>query len=195
MKNKKTIWKWLFLAVLAINLGSLAFVSSRVFNVRDQDFVGKEVSKPKEATEVGKVTTNRDQLNQLINTYLQDFQTSEMSYKFYLSNSQAVLEASYQLFGQKIPLYIYFEPLALNDGSVALQVKNVSAGSLNLPTSAVLAYVKSSFKLPAFVEVLPTKDQVILHLPQLPLADNLYLKANQLDLVSGNFTFNLMIKP
>lgn len=194
MKNKKTIWKWLFLALLAINLGTFAFISSRVFNVRDQQSLG-QVSKPTETTEVAKITTDRNQLNQLINTYLQDFQTSEMSYKFYLSNSQAVLEASYQLFGQKIPLYIYFEPLALNDGSVALQVKNVSAGTLNLPTSAVLAYVKSSVKLPNFVEVLPTKDQVILHLPQLALADNLYLKANQLDLVSGNFTFNLMIQP
>lgn len=194
MKNKKTIWKWLFLALLAINLGTFAFISSRVFNVRDQQSLG-QVSKLTETTEVGKITTDRNQLNQLINTYLQDFQTSEMSYKFYLSNSQAVLEASYQLFGQKIPLYIYFEPLALNDGSVALQVKNVSAGTLNLPTSAVLAYVKSSIKLPNFVEVLPTKDQVILHLPQLALADNLYLKANQLDLVSGNFTFNLMIQP
>ena len=194
MKNKKTIWKWLFLALLAINLGTSAFISSRVFNVRDQQSLGQG-SKPTETTEVAKITTDRNQLNQLINTYLQDFQTSEMSYKFYLSNSQAVLEASYQLFGQKIPLYIYFEPLALNDGSVALQVKNVSAGTLNLPTSAVLAYVKSSIKLPNFVEVLPTKDQVILHLPQLALADNLYLKANQLDLVSGNFTFNLMIQP
>ncbi|MDG6119168.1 YpmS family protein [Lactococcus formosensis] len=194
MKNKKTIWKWLFLALLAINLGTFAFISSRVFNVRDQQSLG-QVSKPTETTEVAKITTDRNQLNQLINTYLQDFQTSEMSYKFYLSNSQAVLEASYQLFGQKIPLYIYFEPLALNDGSVALQVKKVSAGTLNLPTSAVLAYVKSSIKLPNFVEVLPTKDQVILHLPQLALADNLYLKANQLDLVSGNFTFNLMIQP
>lgn len=194
MKNKKTIWKWLFLALLAINLGTFAFISSRVFNVRDQQSLGQG-SKPTETTEVAKITTDRNQLNQLINTYLQDFQTSEMSYKFYLSNSQAVLEASYQLFGQKIPLYIYFEPLALNDGSVALQVKNVSAGTVNLPTSAVLAYVKSSIKLPNFVEVLPTKDQVILHLPQLALADNLYLKANQLDLVSGNFTFNLMIQP
>ncbi|MCO7179695.1 YpmS family protein [Lactococcus formosensis] len=194
MKNKKTIWKWLFLALLSINLGTFAFISSRVFNIRDQQSLG-QVSKPTETTEVAKITTDRNQLNQLINTYLQDFQTSEMSYKFYLSNSQAVLEASYQLFGQKIPLYIYFEPLALNDGSVALQVKNVSAGTLNLPTSAVLAYVKSSIKLPNFVEVLPTKDQVILHLPQLALADNLYLKANQLDLVSGNFTFNLMIQP
>ena len=194
MKNKKTIWKWLFLALLAINLGTFAFISSRVFTVRDQQSLGQG-SKPTETTEVAKITTDRNQLNQLINTYLQDFQTSEMSYKFYLSNSQAVLEASYQLFGQKIPLYIYFEPLALNDGSVALQVKNVSAGTLNLPTSAVLAYVKSSIKLPNFVEVLPTKDQVILHLPQLALADNLYLKANQLDLVSGNFTFNLMIQP
>ncbi|WP_081165221.1 YpmS family protein [Lactococcus garvieae] len=192
MKNKKTIWKWLFLALLAINLGGIAFISSRVFNVRDQQHL-TSVNKVTDATEVGKISTNRDQLNQLINTYLADFQTSDMSYKFYLSN-QAVLEASYQLFGQKIPLYIYFEPLALNDGSVALQVKNVSAGTLNLPTSAVLSYVKSSIQLPNFVEVLPLKDQVVVHLPQLTLANNLYLKADQLDLINGNFTFNLMIQ-
>lgn len=192
MKNKKIIWKWLFLALLAVNLGGLAFVSSRIFSLRDQERITSIKPAP-EATEVGKISSNRDQLNQLINTYLEAFQTSDMSYKFYLSN-QAVLEASYQLFGQKIPLYIYFEPLALNDGSVALQVKNVSAGTLNLPTQAVLAYIKSSMQLPKFVEVSPTKEQIVVHLPQFRLADKFYLKAEQLDLINGNFTFNLMLQ-
>lgn len=73
--------------------------------MRDQQSLG-QVSKPKETTEVAKITTNRDQLNQLINTYLQDFQTSDMSYKFYLSNSQAVLEASYQLLAKNSTLYL-----------------------------------------------------------------------------------------
>lgn len=75
-----------------------------------------------------------------------------MTYKFYISNQQAVLEASYKLFGTKIPLYIYFEPLALSDGSISLSVQNISAGSLSLPTSEVLQIVKA-YDLPDFVQV------------------------------------------
>ncbi len=116
-----------------------------------------------------------------------------MTYKFYISNQQAVLEASYKLFGTKIPLYIYFEPLALSDGSISLSVQNISAGSLSLPASEVLQIVKA-YDLPDFVQVESKKNQVVINLSKINVSGNLYIKANQIDLAKGNFVFDFMKK-
>ena len=189
---RKTIWKWLFLLLLAINIGGAAFIASRILTPRDQTALNS-VKPAAEDKKVATVNTSTEQLNQLINRYLAAYQSKDMNYRFYLSN-QAVLEASYKLFGQTVPLYIYFEPLALSDGSVSLQVQSVSAGSLNLPTATILDYVKESVKLPDFVQVESAKNQIVINLPKLVLADNLYVKANQIDLANGKYTFDLMLK-
>lgn len=188
---KKHIWKILFLLLLAINLAGIAFVAVRVLMPRDQTTLS-QVAADKNAVKVGQITTNTDQLNQLINGYLEQYQSRDMSFKFYMSQ-QAVLEANYKLFGQTVPFYVYFEPLALEDGSVSLSVKSVSAGSLSLPTDAILSYIKGSLKLPKFVEVQADKNQIVVHLPQ-AASHNIFVKANQIDLANGKFVFDLMKK-
>ncbi|MGV7518617.1 DUF2140 family protein, partial [Mycobacterium kansasii] len=57
---------------------------------------------------VAQITSTTSQLNELINSYLETYQTKEMTYKFYISNQQAVLEASYKLFGTKLPAEIFW---------------------------------------------------------------------------------------
>ncbi|MEG1220497.1 MAG: DUF2140 family protein, partial [Lactococcus sp.] len=129
-KSKNPIWKWLFLILLAINLAGVLFVAVRVMMPRDQAVLTQKQTSTSDQ-KVAQITSTTEQLNELINSYLEPYQTDEMSYKFYISEQEAVLEASYQLFGTKIPLYIYFEPLALADGSVSLSVKSISAGNLS----------------------------------------------------------------
>lgn len=190
--KKSAIWKWLFLVLLAINLAGIVFVAIRVTTPRDQTVLNqKSVSSSDQ--KVAQISSTTSQLNELINSYLETYQTKEMTYKFYISNQQAVLEASYKLFGTKIPLYIYFEPLAFSDGSISLSVQNISAGSLSLPTSEVLQIVKA-YDLPDFVQVESKKNQIVINLPKIKLASNLYIKVNQIDLVKGNFIFDFMKK-
>ncbi|MGF1983012.1 YpmS family protein [Lactococcus taiwanensis] len=191
-KSKNPIWKWLFLILLAINVAGVLFVAVRVMMPRDQAVLTQKQTSTSDQ-KVAQITSTTEQLNELINSYLEPYQTDEMSYKFYISEQEAVLEASYQLFGTKIPLYIYFEPLALADGSVSLSVKSISAGNLSLPTSDILAMLKS-YNLPNFVQVDSKNSQLIINLPKVKLASDLYLKANQIDLVKGNFVFDFMKK-
>lgn len=168
------------------------FIAIRVTSPRDKRFSIKNqlIVQTKRLLRLQSTTS---QLNELINSYLETYQTKEMTYKFYISNQQAVLEASYKLFGTKIPLYIYFEPLALSDGSISLSVQNISAGSLSLPTSEVLQIVKA-YDLPDFVQVESKKNQVVINLSKINVSGNLYIKANQIDLAKGNFVFDFMKK-
>ncbi len=190
--KKRPIWKWLFIILLALNIAGVVFIAIRVTSPRDQTVLNQN-STNRSDQKVAQITSTTSQLNELINSYLETYQTKEMTYKFYISNQQAVLEASYKLFGTKIPLYIYFEPLALSDGSISLSVQNISAGSLSLPTSEVLQIVKA-YDLPDFVQVESKKNQVVINLPKINVSGNLYIKANQIDLAKGNFVFDFMKK-
>ncbi|XOW20055.1 DUF2140 family protein [Lactococcus cremoris] len=62
-----------------------------------------------------------------------------------------------------------------------------------MPTSEVLQIVKA-YDLPDFVQVESKKNQIVINLPKIKLASNLYIKVNQIDLVKGNFIFDFMKK-
>jgi uncharacterized protein YpmS len=190
MKNK--YWKYLFLLLLAFNIALVAVIGFQVTKHRDQAVLDK-VSVTKEVHKVADITTTTEQLNMVINKYLQDFQDDKMSYKFYLSD-KAVLEGTYKLFDKEIPLYVYFEPYALSDGAMVLKVTSVSIGTLGLPTKTVLDYIKGSYDLPSFVTIDSKKQEVLIDLPKLAIAKDTFLQVDKSDLKNGQFIFNLMQK-
>lgn len=189
---KNNYWKYLFLFLLAFNIALVAAVGLQITKHRDQAVLDK-VSVTKGVHQVATITTNTEQLNTVINKYLQEFQNDKMSYKFYLSD-KAVLEGTYKLFDKDIPLYVYFEPYALNDGSVELKVTSVSIGTLSLPTKTVLDYIKGGYDLPKFVTIDSKKQEVLVDLPKLAIAKDTFLKVDKSDLKNGQFAFNLMQK-
>lgn len=190
MKNK--YWKYICLLVLAFNIAIIAVIGVQVTKHRDQKILDN-VSVIKGVNKVADISTNTEQLNTVINKYLADFQDDKMTYKFYLSD-KAVLEGSYKLFGTSIPLYIYFEPYALNSGAVDLKVTSISIGTLNIPTKTALSYIKGAYKLPSFVTINSQKQDVLIDLPQVAIAKDTFLQAGKIDLKNGQFVFHLMQK-
>ena len=190
MKNK--YWKYICLLVLALNIAIIAVIGFQVTKHRDQKVLDK-VSVIKGVNKVADISTNTEQLNTVINKYLADFQDDKMTYKFYLSD-KAVLEGSYKLFGTSIPLYLYFEPYALNNGSVDLKVTSISIGTLNIPAKTALSYIKGAYQLPSFVTINSQKQEVLIDLPQIAIAKDTFLQAGKLDLKNGQFVFHLMQK-
>ena len=191
---KSTVWKVLFLVLLAFNLAVVLFVGVRATSFRDEAILSRTQATSKNQS-VATVTSTTQELNQLIATYINANQSknSDLTYKFYISQEQAVLNMTYKVLGTKIPIYIYFEPLALSDGSISLNVTSISAGTLGLPTKEILQLLKS-YNLPTFVEVKSSSSQLVIHLDQIKVAGGFYLKSNQIDLTAGKFSFDLMKK-
>ncbi|GFH41741.1 hypothetical protein Hs30E_02920 [Lactococcus hodotermopsidis] len=190
MKNK--LWKYLFMLLLALNIAFIGVIGFQVTKSRDQKVLDN-IAVIEGTHKVAAITTDTEQLNSLINNYLETFQTKDMSYKFYLSQ-KAVFEGSYKFFGTEIPLYVYLEPYALKNGTVELKVTSFSIGTLNLPISEVLKFVSNKIDLPDFVAVHAEEEEIVVNLTQLEIAKNTYVQADKIDLKNGQFTFNLMQK-
>lgn len=197
-ETKKTgrnlnFWKWAFLLLLAINLSFTAVIASRLIQVREPN-TGKISTGVQDKVKVGTFTTNKSQLNKTIALYLKQYQTKKMNYKIYAASSSILFEGSYQLLGYEVPLYIYFEPYRLTNGAVQLKVTSFSVGTLPLPEKDVLQYIKSSYKLPNFVDIKPKKSVININLQDLKNKEGIYLKATAIDLVNDNFSFDIFKK-
>ncbi|AWX95085.1 MULTISPECIES: YpmS family protein [Streptococcus] len=186
------IWKWLFLAQLALLIGCGIVLYTRIQT--DREDLTKLVQTSTEDTKVGTFSTNREQLNQTLTNYLKDYQTEEFSYQLFVTSQQVVFEGSYQIFGVTIPLYIYFQPSKMEDGSILLRIIEISAGSLSLPKAEVLAYLQKNYKLPAFVKIDSEQAQVQVQLTELNNKFGLYGKANTIDLYNDQFIVDIYRK-
>ncbi|HEL1606278.1 TPA: YpmS family protein [Streptococcus suis] len=186
------IWKWLFLAQLALLIGCGIVLYTRIQT--DREDLTKLVQTSTEDTKVGTFSTNREQLNQTLTNYLKEYQTEEFSYQLFVTSQQVVFEGSYQIFGVTIPLYIYFQPSKMEDGSILLRITEISAGSLSLPKAEVLAYLQKNYKLPAFVKIDSEQAQVQVQLTELKNKFGLYGKANTIDLYNDQFIVDIYRK-
>lgn len=194
-KNGKKInwWKWGFLLILAINIAFVGVVASRLIQVREP--AAENVSsKQTDSVKVGTFSTNREQLNETVAAYLEDYQTDQMSYTVYATSSAIMFEGTYTLLGYEVPLYIYFQPSCLDSGAVQLKITSFSVGTLSLPKSEVLKYIKSSYKLPSFVEVLPDESAININIQNLENDADIYLEATTIDLVGDQFNFDIYKK-
>ncbi|CYU87068.1 TPA: YpmS family protein [Streptococcus suis] len=186
------IWKWLFLAQLALLIGCGIVLYTRIQT--DREDLTKLVQTSGEDTKVGTFSTNREQLNQTITNYLKEYQTEDFSYQLFVTSQQVVFEGSYQVFGVTIPLYIYFQPSKMEDGSILLRITEISVGSLSLPKAEVLAYLQKNYKLPAFVKIDSEQAQVQVQLTELKNKFGLYGKANTIDLYNDQFIVDIYRK-
>ena len=193
-KNKKKIKRWQIslLVIAGIIIGIFAVLVVRINSKREPELATKNTGVvSKEPT--FQVQLTKSQTNELLNYYLNEFQKdSKVKYSFVLEN-QALLQGTFPFMGHDLIFYLYFEPTVTDGGNVQLKAKSISIGTLSLPISELMKYVKTQFKLPAWV-IVNSKDEIIeLHLNEFQLKGGMYLGAEKIDLLGDEIKFNVFL--
>lgn len=191
--KKINIWKWLCLLILAINLAFVGVVASRIIQIREPE-AENIATKTKGGIKIGTFSTTKEQLNETVVSYLEDYQKKGMTYKLYATSSQILFEGTYTLLGYEVPLYVYFQPSRLENGAVQLKVTSFSVGTLPLPEEQVLKYIKSSYDLPKFVKIQPNQSTITINVQNLDNEEGIYLKAQTINLVNDDISFDIYKK-
>ncbi|KXT76261.1 YpmS family protein [Streptococcus sp. DD12] len=191
--KKHVIWKWLFFVLLALNLAFVGVVGVRIFwptTVSQSEQVDTTG-----AVKIGTLTTSRKEFNQAAASYLKDY-TKSSQYRFYATSSQMVFEGSYTFLGYKIPLTCYFDPQVTSSGSIRLKMTSFSVGTLSLPSSEILKYLKGHVDLPQFVSIDIDSETITLQLENMASSAtaNTFLKAENLDLAQDKISFSIYKK-
>ena len=96
--------------------------------------------------------------------------------------------------GKEYPLYIYFQPSKLEDGSILLTLKDFSVGTLKLPKKTVMQVSSTYMYLPDFVNIDSKYATIKIELAKIKNEMDFYVKANTIDLYNDQIIFDLYMK-
>ncbi|WP_316569888.1 YpmS family protein [Neobacillus sp. YIM B06451] len=189
MRNK---WKTAFLILLGLVLA--AIVTMFILAMVPLDGLKKEQAEVMDGEAVSfLIRTNRDDVNKLINHYLEkEVADTPVNYEVRV-NDEVELYGTVPFFSQELNMKLTFVPEALENGDLLLKQKSISVGQLRLPVPYVLDFIRKSYKLPKGVAIWPNERQVVVHMQQLKLKSDVKLKANSFDLEKDDISFTLLV--
>jgi uncharacterized protein YpmS len=189
MKNK---WKTGFFLLLGFIVIIIIILLSLVMIPGDEK--GKiQQTLPNNKNVSFEVKSNKADLNVLINQYIKkEAADSPIEYSIQLQN-EVELYGTLQFFSQEVDLKLTFVPEALENGDLVLKQKSISVGSLPLPVSYVLKFIKDNYKLPKGVDILPNDKMIHVHMQQLELKSDVSIKVNRFDLPKDDIAFTILV--
>lgn len=190
-KTPINIWKWLFLGLVSFLFATSLVILARFSTVRE-DVRQLQTSSQEGDVKIGSMTTTRAQLNETIKVMLTSYHLS--NYKLYADNQQMLLEGQLNFLGKDYPLYIYFLPSKLEDGSILLTLKDFSVGTLKLPKQMVLQILSKNKDIPNFVKIDSKEATIRIELAKIKNEMDFYVKANTIDLYNDQIIFDLYRK-
>ncbi|WP_125605851.1 YpmS family protein [Lapidilactobacillus bayanensis] len=185
------IWKWLFLILLGLMLGTGIFLGTKLFVEPTPTTTAKTVSRSDEP--VFSVEMTKSQVNRIVAFYLKNYlKDNDQKYQFKLTD-QAVLTGQFKFLGAKIPFTLNFEPYVLENGDVQLKAKQLAIGALPVPVSTVLSFVGNDYNLPKWVTLSSKQETVTIHLSQYRTDNGMSFKADHIDLDNDKIDFSAFI--
>ncbi|THB61283.1 DUF2140 family protein [Vagococcus silagei] len=185
-------WRIAFLTVIALIIGAFLFIGSRIFTSRTT----YDPSQPKvelKGEPAVQIKMKKEQVNRLVTYYFKDFiNDSDVDLHFVLENN-ALVQGTFPILGHNTKFYLYFEPYVINDGNVQLRAKELSIGTLNVPISAVMNYMTHSIDFPNWIDVDSKQNMITLHLDQFALKNGMSVKANKINLIDDQISFDLYL--
>lgn len=185
-------WKRLFFLLLGMNAIILIILFVLInLPIGDEQYFSTNLEKDKYAPL--NIQTNKENLNQIINHYLdEEGLTGELDYKIILDEA-VELYGYIPIFSQNVQLKLTFEPKALENGDIILQQKSISVGQLQLPVSYVLKLVNDHYQLPKWVLIQPNEEKIYVSLQAMKLKSDVKVKVDEFNLKDDDIRFTLMV--
>jgi uncharacterized protein YpmS len=189
MKNK---WKTGFFLLVGFNLlFGIILLSLILVPANKNEKIQQTVPDNKNVS--FQVKSNKVDLNVLINQYIKkEAADSPIEYSIQLQD-EVELYGTLQFFSQEVDLKLTFVPEALDNGDLVLKQRSISVGSLPLPVSYVLKFIKENYKLPNGVDIQPNDKMIHVHMQQLKLKSDVKIKVNKFDLVKDDIAFTILV--
>jgi uncharacterized protein YpmS len=189
MKNK---WKTGFLLLVGLNL-LIAIIFLFLIMTPSVEKGKIQLTEPTDDNVSFQVKSNKNDLNRLINQYLKkEAADSPIDYQVQLQD-EVELYGTLPFFSQQLNMKLTFEPEALGNGDLVLKQKSISIGSLNLPVSYVLNFIRENYKLPKGVDIRPNDKLIYINMQQIKLKSDIKIQVNKFDLKKDDIAFTLLV--
>jgi uncharacterized protein YpmS len=137
-------------------------------------------------------TTKRD-LNDLINTYInQVLKTNQANFDVIVDEDIA-LNGELFAFGVPIPLRVTMDPVVMDNGDLVLKMNDLSLGLLDLPRGRILHYINRQVETPDWLYFDSENEQIYLAVTSIEVDSNLRFRVDALDLSTDSIIFTFTV--
>ena len=189
IKLKQKGWKWAFLILLTIVLGTVIWFFTQMTAVIQGEPNLSEVSQKDEMT--FQIQAHKEDLNQLVTKYIDEELSNEAVEFDFLLEDQAQLLGTFQLFGHDVQFSLFLEPFVMENENLQFKATKIAVGSLNLPISFAMNLIKEQLKVPAWVAINSEKDLIVFNLNEFYLESGMHFSASKIDLVEDDIRLNV----
>ena len=188
---KRNYWKYAFIALVAIIVVGLGIIGTKVLSSPTDNYqVSSKIAN--DDSKVFTVNMNNQEANKMAQYYLKHtLNDGKTDYQLILKND-AELTGSIAFLGAKIHFTILMQPYAKTNGDVLLKAKEMKIGSLSLPISFVMNYIKNSFKTPEWVSIDGGKKTILLKFTKFTTKEGYGIRAKNIDLKNDKLSFEVM---
>lgn len=193
--TKGTGWKWAFLTLSAIILGSIIwlFIQLAVPSLSEQKQLEQGTKNETEEAISFQVAAEKEQINLLIDQYITEKTTGQsVSYQFQLTD-QAELAGTFEVFGIDIPFHLDLDPFVMENGNIQLKAKQIALGQLNLPIPFAMKQISQQLDLPHWVAVNSEKRTITLRLNEFSLKSGVFFSADRINLAEDDIRLTVFV--
>lgn len=187
-KNK---WKQLFWIVAGVNAGVVIGIVWLIF-LPSSDINMPPIQELNEKRSEFTVSSTKQNLNQLMNSYLKILPKNASSYTVSLGED-VQLQGFIDAFGKKIPLIATFEPIVQKNGDLILRQKSIMIGKLHLPKRAVLEYIRDNYHMPEWVRVNVDRENIYIAVTKMKTKSDFKIKVKEFDFKQNKLTFIILV--
>lgn len=128
------------------------------------------------------IKMTKKELNNMAAYYLKKvIKTDDVTLKVDEDDNNIVLYKKQEVFGKDVMLGVILKPKITKTGNLELYAEKMAAGTMPLPTSAVLAMLNKTDKLPESIQIIPQKKLIYIDMNDLK-ANGMSFQVEQLDL-------------
>lgn len=188
-KNK---WKQLFWIVVGVNATVIIGIIWLIF-LPSPDINPPPIQEPNEKGTEFTVSSTKQNLNQLMNNYLNTLsKNTPLAYTVSLGED-VQLRGFIDVFERKIPLIATFEPIMQKNGDLVLRQKSIAIGRLHLPKRAVLEYVRDNYPMPEWIGVNPSQENMYVAVTKMKTKSDFKIKVKEFNLTQNQLIFTIKV--
>lgn len=190
-RARKNVWKWLFFILLGINVALVLTVFW--FVGIPQELPEQDKTNTEQQQAYMMISSSKESLNKLISNYIQEIQSDDtIDYEVVLTDYIEVYTAL-PVFSQELQLKMTFEPIPLENGDLVLKQQSMELGSMQLPVSYVLNFIKKQENYPDWMEIDSKNKEIYVSLSEVEFFENVTLQVNEFDLEKDDISFKILI--
>lgn len=176
-------WKWAFFILAGINIAIISsfwLLLSPIGSESAPEELPEGEAPAQEEEVFFTAETSVDQIRSFMRSQTDD------AIDIHMEDDEIVFTGNYTFFGMDVDLNLYLLPTVSESGNLRLEENGMAIGSLNLPSAAVLRVVEEQGDLPEFVHVYPQEGVIDVHVNDIDIGDDLYLRIGASGLENGD---------